>query len=67
MNLIVLKWKFERERYGDLFLDITALILLNMMFGGTVSGMMIAMMASAMISTYLFFNPPAWDDEEETA
>ena len=65
LNLIVLKWKAERERYGDLFLDISALIALNWMFGGTLGGMMIAMMASAMISTYLFFSPPTFFDDED--
>lgn len=60
-NLIVLKWKFEQERYGDLALDVISLILLSKMFGNTMSGMVIAMIASAIISTYLYFNPPNWD------
>jgi len=60
INLIVLKWKFEQERWGDLTLDVTSLYLLSVMFGNTMSGMVIAMIASAIISTYLYFNPPKW-------
>ena len=61
LNLIVLKWKFEQERWGDLALDVISLILLSKMFGHTMSGMVIAMIASAVISTYLYFNPPKWN------
>lgn len=60
INLIILKWKFEQERWGDLVLDVTSLYLLSVMFGNTMSGMVIAMIASAIISTYLYFNPPKW-------
>lgn len=60
INLIILKWKFEQERWGDLVLDVTSLYLLSVMFGHTMSGMVIAMIASAIISTYLYFNPPKW-------
>ena len=69
LNLIIIKWKFEKERYGDASLDILALLALNYMFGGTLGGMVIAMIASAIISTYLFFSPPnfdSWETDEET-
>ena len=69
LNLIIIKWKFEKERYGDASLDILALLALNYMFGGTLGGMVIAMIASAIISTYLFFSPPNfdnWETDEET-
>lgn len=66
LNLIVLKWKAEKERYGDLALDIGAIIVLNMFFGGTMGGMVIAMIASAIISGYLYYKPPhIFDDEPE--
>lgn len=61
INLIVLKWKFEQERWGDLALDLVSLIVLSKLFGNTMSGMVIAMIASAIISTYLYFNPPKWN------
>jgi hypothetical protein len=62
LNLMVLKMKFEKERYGDLTLDVIALIVLNIFFGGTLAGMTIAMIASAIISTYLYFAPPKWEE-----
>ncbi len=65
LNLIVLKMKFEKERYGDLFLDIVSLIVLNILFGGTMGGMVISMIASAIISTYLYFKPPHFFEEEK--
>lgn len=64
LNLMVLKMKLEKERYGDLGLDITAIVVLNMFFGGTLTGMMIAMIASAIISIYLYFSPPKFNLDE---
>lgn len=60
-NLIILKIKYEKERYGDLTLDIASIVILNMFFGGTLGGMMIAMMASFGISVYLYFSPPKFN------
>lgn len=65
LNLMILKMKLEKARYADLGLDITALVVLNMFFGGTLAGMIIAMIASAIISIYLYFNPPKFFDEPE--
>ena len=58
LNLIVLKIKFEQDRIGDLTLDIAAILALNYMFGGTLMGMQIAMVASLLMSIYLYFYPP---------
>lgn len=57
-NFIILKWKFEKKRYADLVFDIATLVTLSWLFSGTVSGMIIAMIASAMISLYLIAFPP---------
>jgi len=57
-NLIVLKMKFERQRYADVLLDLAAMIVLNIMFGMTLGGMVVAMTASFIISIWLFYNPP---------
>lgn len=57
-NFIVIKLKFERGRLADATLDLITILLLAGMFGGTVTGMMIAMIASVIISLYLFYNPP---------
>ena len=32
-NLIILKWKFEHERYADLTLDVATLVALSFLFG----------------------------------
>ena len=57
-NFIILKWKFERKRYADLVFDIVTLVIISNLFGGTLGGMVVAMIASAMISIYLIVNPP---------
>lgn len=58
LNLIILKIKFEAGRTADLILDISALVVLNYLFGGTLGGMTIAMVASLLMSCYLWFWPP---------
>lgn len=57
-NFIILKWKFERKRYADLAFDIVTLVIISNLFGGTLGGMVVAMIASAFISIYLIFFPP---------
>ena len=57
-NFMILKWKFEHERYADLAFDITCLVCISWLFGGTLGGMTIAMISSALISIYLIPYPP---------
>ena len=57
-NLIIIKIKVEKLRYGDAFLDATTLILLTIVFGGTYTGEVVASIASAFISIYLLIFPP---------
>jgi len=57
-NFIVIKWKYEKGRYGDCLLDLVTIIALSAMFGGTITGMSVAMIASFIISLYLYKNPP---------
>jgi len=52
-NLLILIVKFKAGRYGDLAVDVVALIILSAMFGNTILGMLIAMVASFAISLYL--------------
>ena len=59
-NFIVLKAKFSAGRYGDMALDILALIILADLFGNTILGMLIAMVAGTFISIYLYFFPPSF-------
>ena len=60
-NLIILKIKFEKERWADLAMDIGSIIILNVLFGGTLTGMTIAMIASFLISLYLLIWPPKFN------
>lgn len=58
LNLIILKIKLERERYADLSVDVGGLIVLNYFFGGSLGGMVIAMVSSLLLSLYLLAYPP---------
>jgi len=52
-NFLVLLVKFKAKRYGDLALDLLSLIVLSVIFGNTILGMLICMVASLAISIYL--------------
>jgi len=60
------KWKLENDRYADASLDAGVLVLLGWLFSGTISGLAIATIASAIMSLALLFSPPKmdWFDEE---
>jgi len=58
-NFIILKWKFSDGRYGDMALDVMSLVVLTALFGNTILGMLIAMVASTCISLYLLVFPPS--------
>ena len=57
-NVLILKLKFEKARYFDAALDITTLVLLSLLFAGSLGGLQIATVASAIVSIVLWFNPP---------
>ena len=52
-NLLILLIKFKAARYGDLAIDALSLLVLSVMFGNTILGMLICMVASFAISLYL--------------
>ena len=56
-NLMIIKWKLTHERYADGALDAALLVVLSLVFGGTMGGMMIATASSALISLYLLADP----------
>ena len=58
INFAIIKWKIQKGRYLDVFLDVTVLIAVSYMFIGTMSGLVIGMIASAMMSMYLLVSPP---------
>ena len=57
-NLVILKIKFEQGRTADLALDVISLVILSYLFGNTITGMLVAMIASFIMSVYLWFFPP---------
>ena len=57
-NIIIIKWKFEHDRYADAMLDAGILVLLAIVFGGSIAGLQIATVTSAIISLYLLMSPP---------
>jgi len=57
-NFIVLKVKLEKGRILDFGFDLGSVIVLTAIFGGTLGGMSIAMVASFIISFTLLLFPP---------
>jgi len=68
-NLMVLLLKFNQGRYNDLALDVATLVILSYVFGGTITGLQIAMIASALMSVTLYIFPPKFlmfeDDKKQ--
>lgn len=63
-NIAVIKWKFDRERYADAFVDFGCLIVVALLFSGSYAALVVGTIASALVSIYLFFSPPKlpkWD------
>ncbi len=57
-NILILKIKIEKERYSDALLDGLIFIALGFAFMGTITGLQIAVIASSLVSLYLWFFPP---------
>ncbi len=57
-NFIVIMYKFKRGRYEDAIFDTLIFIAISYMFAGTISGMSVGMVASAVVSIWLWFDPP---------
>jgi len=57
-NFLILKIKLESKRIADFFFDLGSFIILTMIFGGTLGGMTIAMVAGFIISITLLMFPP---------
>ena len=64
-NIWAIKFKLENERYADAFLDGLVLGVLGWLFSGTISGLAIATIASAIMSVALLVSPPKLDFIEE--
>lgn len=57
-NFIVIIFKFKRLRYEDACFDLGIFAIITWMFAGTISGMSVGMVASAIVSIWLWFDPP---------
>lgn len=57
-NFIVILFKFKRHRYEDACFDLAIFTVISYMFAGTISGMSVGMVASAIVSIWLWFDPP---------
>ena len=57
-DLLIIKWKFERQRYADAIFDIMCVVALSSFMGGTLGGEIVAVIAALIISIYLIFYPP---------
>ena len=57
-NLMVIKWKYEKQRYSDASLDAVCLFIVTTVFSGTYGSLVVGTIASAIISVYLYIFPP---------
>lgn len=57
-NFIVILFKFKKHRYEDACFDLVIFTVISYMFAGTISGMSVGMVASAIVSIWLWFDPP---------
>ena len=58
INLIIITHKFKKGRVEDGIFDSLLFVLLATMFSGSYGGMVVAMIASLVISIYLLASPP---------
>ena len=60
INIIIVKMKFERRRWEDATLDLTLLVIITLVFGGSYAGLVVGTVASMVISIYLYASPPTF-------
>ena len=65
-NFLIIKWKLEHKRYEDAALDTAILVILSSLFGGSMGGMIIAVIASFIVSIYFLASPPRFLKSVET-
>jgi len=68
-NILIIFKKIEKGRHQDAFFDGALLVVLSLVFGGSLGGMLVATVASAIISLYFLYNEPkifpSFNDAEE--
>ena len=63
INVAFILFKVKKKRYSDAALDTALLVGMSMLFKGTVTGLMVGTIASALVSIYLWFSPPTYIDD----
>lgn len=58
LNFIFILHKFQKKRFEDATLDSLLFVGVVVLFNGTYAGMVVGMIASLLVSIYLYFNPP---------
>lgn len=57
-NFLVIYAKINLKRWLDAALDCALLTIISFLFSGTYAGLVVATIASAIVSIVLFINPP---------
>jgi len=57
-NIIIILWKFSKDRIADAVLDASILATVTFIFSGTYSALVVGTIASCVVSIYLLINPP---------
>jgi len=65
-NMLIIYFKLEKKRIVDAALDASLLFLLTMMFNQSTEGMVVATIASAIISLFLMIKNPKLPINMET-
>ena len=57
-NIIFILFKYEKKRFSDAIVDTLLLLIVTILFSGSYAGLVVATIASLLISIYLYKNPP---------
>jgi len=57
-NFIILRYKYTKQRYNDLAMDVIVIVILAILFGGTILGLAAAAVGGVLVSIYLLFSKP---------
>jgi len=61
-NFLIVGWKFEKERYLDALIDVSLLAIIMWLTSGTLKGMLVGTIASAIISAVLIIRRPQFSE-----
>ena len=65
-NFFVIYHKFKKNRLADAVLDMSIFAIISFMFSKTITGLLIGMIASMLMSIYLWFYPPLSYKKKQT-